>query len=31
MVLGAALAASLPWKSLQLDYVDEKDQELQHS
>ena len=31
MVLGAALAASLPWKSLKLDYVDEKDQELQHS
>lgn len=31
MVLGAALAASLPWKSLQLDYVDEKDQELHRS
>jgi len=28
MVLGAALAASMPWKSLQPGYVDEQEQEL---
>ena len=28
MVLGAALAASMPWKSLQSGYVDEQEQEL---
>jgi len=28
MVLGAALAASMPWKSLQPGYVDEREQEL---
>ena len=28
MVLGAILAATLPWKSLQLEVVDEKEQEL---
>ncbi len=31
MVLGAILAATLPWKSLKLDYVDEKEQELPRS
>jgi len=28
MVMGAILAATMPWKSLQLDYVDQGDQEL---